>query len=356
MLQGVIMSGGSGTRFWPLSRTARPKQFLKFQGDRTLLQSTADRCDPLISADRMWVVTNAVQAEETRHQLSGMPEEHLLVEPCGRNTAPCVGLAAMQIAMQDPDAVMAVMPADHVIGPPDVFQQAIGAAAEIVAEDAARLVLFGVRPSYPATGFGYIEQGEPLAEGSQGFHVKSFREKPDHDTAVEYLQAGNYLWNCGIFVWKARTILERLQEYEPELHSGLQAIVDGPPGELQARLEQGFGDLKSISIDYAVLERASDVCVMEAPYRWDDVGSWEAVSRLEGADGDGNTIVGKHCGLETHNCIVRSEGDHLIATVDVEDLLVVHTEDATLVTRRGDEQALRRIIAELKDRGLDSYL
>jgi mannose-1-phosphate guanylyltransferase len=356
MLQGVIMSGGSGTRFWPLSRTARPKQFLKFGGDRTLLQSTADRCAPLIPGSRMWVVTNAIQSDETRRQLAEVPPPHVLVEPVGRNTAPCVGLAALQLVKADPEAVMAVMPADHAISPSDIFRQALEQATSLVAEDDGRLVLFGVRPTYPATGFGYIEQGLPVRAGTPGCRVKSFREKPNHDTATAYIHDGHYLWNCGIFVWKARTILERLKEFEPELLAGLERIVNGPPDGYDQRLSAEFPKLKSISIDYAVLERAQNVCVLEAPFQWDDVGSWEALSRLEGTDGDGNTVVGPHCGLGTRGCIVHSPEGHLIATVDVEDLLIVHTPEATLVTRRGDEQALRRIIEELKARRLGHYL
>ena len=356
MLQGVIMSGGSGTRFWPLSRNARPKQFLKFGSDRTLLQSTADRCVPLIPSERMWVVTNAVQAEETRRQLDTVPSEHVLVEPKGRNTAPCVGLAALKLTQVDPDAIMAVMPADHAISPSDVFRQGLARAVALVENDPSRLVLFGVRPTYPATGFGYIEQGEALAASSPGCRVHSFREKPDHDTATRYLQEGRYLWNCGIFVWKAQTILDRLAEFEPELHAGLVRIVDGPAAGYADRLASGFPELKSISIDYAVLERAANVCVLEAPFDWDDIGSWESLARLQGADATGNTVVGPHCGLDTRGCIVHSENGHLIATVDVDDLLIVHTPDATLVTRRGDEQALRRIIEELKSRGLGNYL
>jgi mannose-1-phosphate guanylyltransferase len=356
MLQGVIMSGGSGTRFWPLSRTARPKQFLRFGEDRTLLQSTAERCDPLIPGERMWVVTNAVQAQETQRQLAQVPPPHILVEPVGRNTAPCVGLAALQLLKEDPDAVMAVMPADHSISPPDAFRQALAQAAALVAEDEQRLVLFGVRPNYPATGFGYIEQGEPLTAGGSARRVRSFREKPDLETAESYLSAGRYLWNCGIFVWKARTILDRLAQFEPELHAGLEQIAAAPPDEYDARLSAKFPGLKSISIDYAVLERAENVCVLEAPYQWDDVGSWEALARLEGQDGEGNTVVGTHCGLDTHGCLIQSHEGHLVATVNVSDLLIVHTPDATLVTRRGDEQAMRRIIEELKSRGLEGYL
>lgn len=355
MLHGVIMSGGSGTRFWPLSRAARPKQFLTFGGDRTLLQSTADRCVPLIPGSRMWVVTNLVQAQETRRQLDSVPPQQVLVEPKGRNTAPCVGLAALQLLQSDPEAIMAVMPADHAISPSDVFRQALESAVSLVNSDPSRLVLFGVRPTYAATGFGYIEQGESLA-GGPGCRVVSFREKPDHETANRYLQDGRYLWNCGIFVWKARTILDRLAQFEPELQAGLVRIVDGPADGYADRLATIFPELKSISIDYAVLERAENVCVLEAPFGWDDVGSWEALARLEGSDAAGNTVVGPHCGLETRGCIIQSEEGHVIATVDVADLLIVHTPDATLVTRRGDEQALRRIIEELKARGLGNYL
>ncbi|MEZ6064380.1 MAG: mannose-1-phosphate guanylyltransferase [Planctomycetaceae bacterium] len=338
MLHGVVMSGGSGTRFWPMSRQARPKQFLKFGRERTLLQSTADRCQPLIDPQRVWVVTNAVQAVETRRQLEGVPPRQVLVEPTGRNTAPCVGLAALHLVRQDPDAIMVVMPADHSIQDGDKFRGALEQAVHLVEENPQRLVLFGVPPTYPATGFGYIEQGDELHAGS--FQVASFREKPDHDTASEYLHSGHYLWNCGIFVWRAQTILDAIEKYEPELFAGLQPIAAaiGTPAEDEV-LARDFPHLKSISIDYAVLERASDVCVVRAPFDWDDVGSWEAVPRAQGEDADGNTIVGSFCGVDTRGCIVHSTDNHLIATVDVEDLLIVHTPDATLVTRRGDEQA-----------------
>lgn len=356
MLHGVIMSGGSGTRFWPLSRAAWPKQFLKFGSDRTLLQATADRCHPLIPAERQWVVTNRVQAAETQNQLPGLPASHLLVEPRGRNTAPCVGLAAAHLLRVDPDAVMAVMPADHSIHPAEQFRAALSGAEALVVEDPQRLVLFGVRPNFPATGFGYLESGAPLTQPG-AFRVVSFREKPVHDVAVQYLHAGNYFWNCGIFVWRAQTILDALAQFEPELHAGLMRIADHiGSADYDAVLEREFPQLKAISIDYAVLERAGGVCAIEAPYEWDDVGSWESMARLESSDAAGNTVSGTHCGLETRGCIIHSTPGHLIATVDVEDLLIVHTPNATLVTRRGDEQALRRIIEELKARGLGEYL
>jgi len=356
MLHGVIMSGGSGTRFWPLSRTARPKQFLHFGQPRTLLQATADRCRPLIPAQRTWVVTNAVQAEGTLRQLGDVPVEQVLVEPQGRNTAPCVGLAAARLLTQDSEAVMALMPADHAIGPGEAFRAGLARAAELVQADPDRLVLFGVRPTYPATGFGYIELGEPLDDAG-AFQVQSFREKPDHDTAALYLREGRYFWNCGIFVWSARTILRLLQQFEPEMHAGLERIAAAfQAPDADAVLSREFPQLKSISIDYAVLERAGQVCVLEAGFDWDDVGSWEALARLEGRDADGNTVSGSHCGLDTRACIIHSEPGHTIATIDVEELLIVHTADATLVARRGDEAAMRRIIAELRARGLEHLL
>lgn len=356
MLHGIIMSGGSGTRFWPLSRITRPKQFLTFGGERSLLQETADRCEPLIPPERLWVVTNALQAAETRRQLPALPPDHLLVEPEGRNTAPCVGLAAVHLLRHDPEAVMVLMPADHLIAPGELFREGVESAVRLVQEDPQRLVLFGVRPTWPATGFGYIERGEPLPEAGAA-HVLSFREKPNHDTAVRYLQAGPYLWNCGIFVWRAGTILDLLREFEPEMAAGLERIAAalGTP-EADRVLAAEFPRLKSISIDYAVLERAAQVCVVEARFDWDDVGSWEALARLEGTDGAGNTVVGPHCGLDTRGCIIHSAGGHLIATCDVEDLLIVHTPDATLVARRGDEEAMRRIIRELQERGFDHVL
>lgn len=356
MLHGVIMSGGSGTRFWPLSRTARPKQFLQFGGDRTLLQGTADRCEPLIPGERMWVVTNARQADETRRQLDRIPPEQVLVEPQGRNTAPCVGLAAVHLLRRDPEAVMVLMPADHAITPADSFRQGLAAAAGLVEADPQRLVLFGVRPTYAATGFGYIERGESLPPPG-AFHVASFREKPNHDTAEEYLQSGRYFWNCGIFVWRAQTILDRLSEFEPEMHAGLMRIAAAiGTARSEPVLADEFPQLKSTSIDYAVLERAEHVCVLQARFDWDDVGSWEALARLEGADPAGNTLIGPVCAVDVRGCVVRSQPGHLVAAIDVDDLLIVHTPDATLVARRGDEQAMRRIIQTLKDRGLDHLL
>jgi mannose-1-phosphate guanylyltransferase len=351
------MAGGSGTRFWPDSRQSRPKQLLTMAGDRSLIQATFDRCRPMVTPERTWVVTNARQAEATRSQLPEVAAAHVLCEPCGRNTAPCVGLAALCVRQQDPDAVMIVTPADHVIQNAAAFGQAVDRAVALIDAEPSRLVLFGVRPSYPATGFGYIEQGELLTGGGDGRRVASFREKPDRDTAEQYVASGRFFWNCGIFVWRADTILNALARFEPQMHARLMSLAEhvGRPGWDDA-LARAFPQLKSISIDYAVLEKADQLCLLEAPFDWDDVGSWQALARLHGHDSQGNTVVGAHCGVNTTGCIVRSSGEHLIATIGLHDFIVVHTPDATLVAPRNDEESVRQLVDLVRQSGYERYL
>ncbi len=359
MLHAVIMAGGSGTRFWPQSRRSMPKQLLRLAGNRTMIQQTVDRCTRTISFERIWIVTNQKQADETLRQVPEIPQGNLLIEPCGRNTAPCIGLAAIHLLKQDPDAVMLVMPADHVIRPDDVFGDAVTRAAEILEQHPEMLVLFGVSPIYPSTGFGYIERGSLLADSHEGaFHVKSFREKPGYSTARQYLDSGSFYWNCGIFVWKADRILAALKEFEPEIYDRLTKLSNALGTDAwDGILNEQFPRMTSISIDYAVLERASGVCVKEAPFEWDDVGSWQALSRLLGTDADGNTVDGAYCGLESKRCIVRTtESKHLVATIGMQDCIVVHTPDATLVARRDDEDAIKRLVELIAEEGYERFL
>lgn len=357
MLHTVIMAGGSGTRFWPQSRRALPKQFLTLGSERTLIQQTADRCLPLSATDRVWVVTGAQYGDETYRQLPWMPSDQLLIEPCARNTAPCIGLAAIQLLARDPDATMLVVPADHLIQPAAAFQAAVQHAAAFVSQNPDQLVLFGVPPTSPATGFGYIEQGATIPNHTECYRVASFREKPDRDTALRYLAAGTFLWNCGIFVWKAQTLLQALAQWQPALHAGLlrlAAVLNSTTWTSTLAVE--FPQFPSLSIDYAVLEHAVNVCVLPAPFVWDDVGSWDALARMVPADAEGNTLDGLHCGVDTRRCIVRSSSSHLIATVGVNDLLIVHTPEITLVADRRDETAVKRLLAEVERRGLTEYL
>ncbi len=365
MLHTVIMAGGSGTRFWPQSRGSRPTQLLKLAGERTMIQETAARTADWTGAENVWVVTNAVQAAETRRQLPDVPTTNVLVEPAARNTTPCVGLAAVHLLARDPDATMLVVPADHVLGPPQAFRAAVEQAAALVAERPRRLALFGVRPDHPSTGFGYIERGEPLdgAATAGAYRVAGFREKPDAATAQGYVESGRFYWNCGIFVWKAAAILDALAEFEPETHAALLRIAEriGRP-DVAARLAEEFPRMRSISVDHAVLERTAatrpdDLVVIEAPFDWDDVGSWQALTRLLGRDADGNTVDAPHVGLDTADCTIRdTTGGHLIATMGVRNLIVVHTPDATLVAERGDENAVKKLIDLIREKGYERYL
>lgn len=357
MLHAVIMAGGSGTRFWPQSRRDLPKQLLRLAGPDTMVQATVDRVAPFIRPERTWLVTGERLSDETHRQLPQIPASNVLLEPCGRNTAPCIGLAAMHLLARDADATMLVMPADHVIRPAEEFQIAVARAQVLVECDPQRIVLFGVKPTYAATGYGYIERGKPLASDESAFEVAAFREKPDEATAEDYVRRGTFFWNCGIFVWKARTIVELLERYEPEMVERLRRIAAsiGTPREAAA-LSEEFPQVKSISIDYAVLERAPNVCVLPATFEWDDVGSWRSLERLIGKNAEGNTIDGPYVGYQSKGCIVRTPDNHLVATIGLEDVIVVHTPDATFVAKKDDENAIRKLIDLIEQRGLGRYL
>ena len=358
MLHAVIMAGGSGTRFWPQSRKKTPKQLLSLAGRRTMIQQTLDRCSAWVSAENSWVVTNAVQADAVREQLPSLPAGNVLVEPAARNTAACVGLAALEILRRDPEGIMFVMPADHVIRTDEAFSRAALRAVSIVQQSPESLVLFGVIPTFPSTGYGYIERGTRLDTDTPTlFQVQAFREKPQQAVAEQYLRDGRYFWNCGIFCWKAATIMNLLQQYEPELAAGLREIdAAAETPDYPQVLAQKFPLLKSISIDYAVLERAQNVCVLEAPFQWDDVGSWLSLPRLNGSDAQGNTTDGLFAGVDTQGCIVRTSDDHLVATLGLRNLIIVHTPDATLVADAAQSERIKQLLDLLTEQQLQQYL
>ena len=358
MLHAVVMAGGSGTRFWPQSRKHLPKQLLKLAGPKTMIRETVERVGHFISPNEVWVVTNRQQAVETARQLPEVPADHILIEPCGRNTAPCIGLAAIRLLKEDPKALMLVMPADHVIGTKSQFEAAVRRALGIVESDPKALVLFGVPPTYPAEGFGYIERGDALESHEASYQVASFREKPNRQKAEEFMATGQFYWNCGIFVWRAERILEALAEYEPDIHQKLEQLEPAiGTNHWESRLENVFPEMKSISIDYAVLERAPGVSVVEAPFDWDDVGTWEALPRLLGQDENRNTVDGIFAGLETQGCIIRSTVEnHLVAAIGIEDCIIVHTPDATLVARKDKPEAVKELVALIEKQGYGRFL
>ena len=362
MLHAIIMAGGSGTRFWPASRRDTPKQLLSLVGEETMIHQTAARLGDAVPAERRMVVTNQRLVDAVAEQLPNLSVDAIVGEPCKRDTAPCIGLAALLVTRvrNDPDATMLVTPADHVITPPEVFQAAVRQAEALVDDDPTRIVTFGIKPTYPAEIFGYIQRDEALDDpcgDAAAYRVARFREKPDAKTAEAFLASGDFYWNSGIFVWRASTILDALRQRQPETLAHLEKIVDSwGTADADAVFQREFEAIDGVSIDYAVMEHATNVAVVEAPFEWDDLGGWQSLPRRLGSDENGNTIVGRHVGLKTEGSIVRTDDEHLVVTLGLKDTIVVHTKNATLVANKHDEEAIRRVVKELEQRSWEEYL
>lgn len=359
MLHAVIMAGGSGTRFWPASRQAKPKQLLAMGSKTTMLQATYARLQGLVSSEHILVLTNEQLTDAVREQAPTLPVEHIIGEPFKRDTAPCIGVAASLVVAADPDGVMVVMPSDHVISPKADFHRALKAGVDLVNAHPDQIVTFGIKPTYPAESFGYIQRGAAI-EASQdvsAFSVECFREKPKREVAEEYLSAGTFYWNSGIFLWKARTILDALKEYEPEMYEHLDRISQSiGSAEFTATFRQEFEKIQGKSIDFAVMERYPTVSVIEAPFSWDDVGSWQAIARLIDPDENGNAVEGNFLPIDSKDMIVRSDDGHLVVTIGMQDTIVVHTPDATLVAPKSEEERVREVVQQLKELGHAQYL
>lgn len=324
-----------------------------------MLQSTVDRLAGFCPADQLLILTNKDLVDAIALQLPDVPRSCIIGEPAKRDTAPCVALAAALIMAKDPEAIMVVMPADHVISPDRVFQDSLKAAAELVQQDESRIVTFGIKPTYPAEVFGYIERHDGAIESSRlpAYTVKRFREKPDVETARQFLQAGSFYWNAGIFVWKARVIFDAIRRFEPGIASHIEVIAAAiGDNRFEQILHDEFCAIEGTSIDYAVMERYDNVCVIEAPFTWNDLGNWTALPAVRGTDSQGNSVDAKHLNFGSKDCIVYSDDEHLIVTIGLQDCIVVHTDDATLVANRQDEGAIRQIVDELKQRKWNEYL
>lgn len=359
MAYAVVMAGGAGTRFWPESRRALPKQLMKLVGDQTMLQLAVARLDGLVPSEGVYVLTNEALTAEASAQLPQVPAANIIGEPVGRDTAACIGLGALVVRRQDLDGIMVVITADHLIRADDEFRRDAALAVEL-AQEPGMIVTFGIRPTEAATVYGYIERGELLREepasGPQApirvYRVKQFREKPDRGAAQRYLDSGQFYWNSGMFVWRAQTILDSLRESTPTLHEALEGLEPalGTPGQQEA-IARAYAGLDKVSIDYAVMEQARKVSVVEATFDWDDVGSWLSMERLQGQDENGNTVRGRHVGLDTTGSVVWAGPDHLVATIGVQDLVVVHTDDATLVCHRDRVDDIKRIVQDMETGG-----
>ena len=362
MQYGVIMAGGAGTRLWPLSRGNRPKQLLPVVRGRSLLRLSYDRLRGFLPPERIFVCTGAAYGPQVLENLPELPKDNLLGEPIGRDTANAVGFPAAILQRRDKDAVVAIVTADHVIQPIDVFQSCAKKGFDVASEYPQMLVTFGIVPTHGHTGLGYIHRGEALRlkDGSTGaFRVQAFREKPDKATADRYVESGRYYWNSGMFVWRCDTVLGELAAHLPESHRGLMKIADAwdTPRREQV-LNETYPTLPKISIDYGVMELASQgkgkaqVAVVEMPVQWLDIGSWPALAETLPMDEHNNATEARACVFidADDNIVVSDDPEHLVSAIGVSDMIIVHTRDATMVCPKSEAQRVKELVGKVKEK------
>ena len=360
MTYAVIMAGGIGSRFWPQSRQERPKQFLQVFGEATLIQNTVARLQGLVPAERCLVVTNRRYAEQTAEQLPAVPPENVLAEPIARNTAPCIAYAAAKLLARDPDATMIVLPADHLIRNVRRFHEVLAVAVGKAQEPGA-LVTIGINPTHPETGYGYIqfdasEAGDNGADAPRAFPVRTFAEKPDLATAERFLDSGDFLWNSGMFAWRADTIMEQFRQHLPDAHAAFEPVQRAVGTEREAAaVAEAYAESPRISIDYGVMERAERVYVVPGSFGWNDVGDWRAVYDLSEKDEAGNALHGNVIVHDASRCLVQGK-DRLVVLVGVHDTVVVETDDALLVCNRESTQQVKNVVEYLHAHQLTEYV
>jgi len=345
----VVMAGGRGERLWPLSTKERPKQFLNLIGEKTLLQTTVERVLPLILYENVYVIAGREHAGLVSEQLPALPPQNIIKEPMGRGTAPCVGLAAARVSRADPEGVMIVLPADHVVKDKERFLELLEKAATIASEG-THLVTLGITPTYPATGYGYIQAVSSWAEGGSVLEAKQFTEKPDQERAERFLRQGDHFWNSGMFIWRVDTILREIKRHMPDLYAGLMRISDHlGTGEEEAVIKQVYARQASISIDVGVMEKSDRVKVIPTgEIGWSDVGDWSALEAVVEKDTDRNVILANHLGIDTTDSVIFSQGGKTIATVGISDVIIVDTGKALLVMDKRRAQEVKKL-AQLQE-------
>ena len=354
----LIMAGGSGTRFWPRSRVVKPKQYLSLFGDLSLIQESVQRFANFIPEDRIYVVSAKSQQEVLESQTTNLPKENMIYEPVGKNTLPAIGLAALFIAEKDPDGILIVSPSDHLIQNDELFQQCIESAA-LIAEKNDGIVTIGISPKYPATGYGYVQTAEEIQIGQsiKSFAVTKFVEKPNVEVATGYLKSGGFFWNSGIFIFKVSVFLESVQKYAPELYADLMRIKEHIGAETyEEAVDRIYREVTSISIDYGILEKASNVFLVQGDFIWNDLGSWEEVYKYDSnKDENQNATSGEVVLIDTKNSYVYAPNS-LVAVVGLEDVIVVQEGDTILVCKRDRAEDIKAVVGEITKRKLDRYL
>lgn len=356
-ITAVIMAGGKGERFWPKSRTNLPKQFLNISGNKSMIQQTIARLEKLIDISQIFIVTNELYAELMHVQLPTLPLENIIIEPIGRNTAPCVGLASLIIEEKFPNSTMVVLPSDHIIENEEGFIKILQTAVE-VSQDDSSMVTLGIKPTYPETGYGYIESTNEMEmiNDLEVYKVNKFVEKPDLNTAQGYLATESFFWNSGIFIWKTSVIRKYIQELMPDMHDILETMKKAfETSNRNDVIRAEFPKMPDQSIDYGIMEKVDNIYVIPCIFGWDDVGSWTALDRINERDENGNVIKGNILNLDTKRCIIESNGK-LIATLGIEDLIIVDTEDVTLICTKEKAQEVKLLLKELRMQKLDKYL
>jgi len=356
-LYTLIMAGGSGTRFWPRSKTVKPKQYLNIFGKESLLESTINRFATFTETDNIYIVSNKTQAEVLEQQTPMLPKENLIYEPVGKNTLPCIGLAAMFAEKENPDGIMVVSPSDHLIENDALFKETVLAASKI-ADEYNGIVTIGITPTHPATGYGYVQTEKEIGVGEKirQFKVKQFVEKPDEKTASTYLKEGGFYWNSGLFVFKISIFLESVKEFAPQLYADLRKIQAelGNPSFDQT-LDTIYRAVESISVDYGIMEHAKNIYLVEGNFEWNDLGSWESVYLADKKDENGNACSGEAVIMDSKNSYVYSDSG-LITFVGLDDVIVVQDGNTTLVCKREKAEDVKLIVNQLKAENKIQYL